>query len=156
MGWGKQDGASHTIRLQRPHSHQNQGRNIPKALKLLIRITTLTNLEQAPHWAPRSPREPLEQERLHFSLNRWAQQVAPYPCLHLSTLLLACSLEENSYHRPKDVWVLQCFWEITQRLPKGQCPWSIPPHPLEDYAFGLFWGKDPYSSFFPGFLATQL
>lgn len=127
MGWDRQAGASHTVRLQRPHSHQSQTRNIPKALKLLIKITPLPNLsilEQATQWAPRSPREPLEPERLHFFLNRWAWQVAPYPCLlYLSTLLFSHSPEENSYHRSKDVWVLQCFRGVTKKLPKDQYPW---------------------------------
>lgn len=121
MGWDRQAGASHTIRLQRPHSHKSQARNIPKALKLLIKITPLPNLsilEQATQWAPRSPREPLEPERLHFFLNGWAWQVAPYLCLYLSTLFFSHSLEENSYHRSKDVWVLHCFSGITQKLPK--------------------------------------
>lgn len=69
-------------------------------------------------WAPRSPREPLEPERLHFFLNGWAWQVAPYLCLYLSTLFFSHSPEENSYHRSKDVWVLHCFSGITQKLPK--------------------------------------
>lgn len=62
LKWGRQAGASHSLRVQSPHSHRSQAwslaRDMPEAFKLLIKINTLPSLsflEQATQWAPRSP-----------------------------------------------------------------------------------------------------